>query len=181
MKFKNPLLATALLLSFTVSAQDSPPIYDIVTEPGKSLSWELNLEKGGPMKYLDWAWMSNNACFPETQKMYFTGNHLLLRTEIPAYSTMVIRLIPQDVKENFSLYAYSGGHGSLPPNLSSCVSCEADSRPERRIIGRERPDHERRVELRAVRNPYPITIGIAGAEGLTEGYFTVEVTITKNR
>lgn len=175
------LIITALLFSCTLSAQKSPPVYDIETVQGQSLSWELNLDKGGPIETLEWAWMSNNACFPETQKMNFTGSHMLLRTEIPKYSTMVIRLIPKDKKENFSLYAYSGGHGALPPKLSSCVSCEADTKPEARIIGRKRPNYVRSVELRAVTRPYPVTIGIAGAEGRTEGDFTIEVTITKNR
>lgn len=94
---------------------------------------------------------------------------------------MVIRLIPKDKKENFSLYAYSGGGGAVPPNLHSCVSCEADTQPTARIIGRKRPDYVRSVELRAVTRPYPITIGVAGADGLTAGDFTLEVSITKNR
>lgn len=36
-----------------------------------------NINQGKPMGDLSWAWKSNNACFPETQKNKFTGNHVL--------------------------------------------------------------------------------------------------------
>ena len=94
---------------------------------------------------------------------------------------MVIRLIPKDPSQNMSLYAYSGGHGALPPALYSCVSCEADFHQDRQHVGRPKPDHTRSVELRAVTRPYPVTIGVVGANELDSGAFYLEVTVTKNR
>lgn len=162
-----------------LAAQSSP--LRLEAKAGESLTYELDLSKGAPMSDLSWAWNSQNACFVEPRKAWFTGNHLLLLTEIPKYSTMVIRLVPKDKKQNMSLYAYSGGHGALPPALNGCVSCEADFKQERPSINRPRPDHTRSVELRAVTRPYPVTIGVAGAEGLSSGEFHLEVTVTKNR
>ena len=41
----------------------------------------------------------------------------------------------------------------------------------RRHVGRAKPDHTRSVELRAVTRPYPVTIGVVGANGLDAGAF----------
>lgn len=178
---KHILFTFVLLLSVTtlLPAQSAP--LKLEARSGESLTYELNLDKGSPMTDLSWAWNSQNACFVEPRKAWFTGNHLLLQTEIPKYSTMVIRLVPKDEKQNMSLYAYSGGQGALPPGLNGCVSCEADFKQERPSVNRPRPDHTRSVELRAVNRPYPVTIGVAGAEGLTNGGFYLEVTVSKNR
>ena len=47
------------------------------------------------MENLSWAWKSNNACFPETQKNKFTGNHVLYYTDLPAYSEMEVTVVPK--------------------------------------------------------------------------------------
>jgi len=155
-----PLLFLTLLCT-SVRAQKALP-FAIEARAGESLAYELNLDKGQPFTSLDWAWSSQNACFVELRAEFFTGNNVFFRTEIPKYSTMVIRLIPKDKRQNMSLYAYSGGHGALPPELPSCVSCEADFHQD-------------------VTRPYPVTIGVVGANGLAEGDFVIEVTVTKNR
>ncbi|MFT7119961.1 MAG: hypothetical protein ACJAZ9_000130 [Neolewinella sp.] len=141
----------------------------------------MDLDTGNIVSDLSWAWDGQNACFVEPMKDWSTGNHVFFRTEIPKYSTMVIRLIPKAPNQNMSLYAYSGGHGALPPALHSCVSCEADFHQEMQNISRPKNDHTRSVELRAVNRAYPVTIGVAGAEGLLNGKFYVEITVTKNR
>jgi len=148
---------------------------------GQALAWEGNIDVGTPLAALDWAWSSQNACFVEPRANFFTGNNVFYRTEIPKYSTMVITLTPTDKSNNLSLFAYSGGGESLPPELYSCVSCEADFKMDRNVIGRTRKSYVRAVELRAVNRPYPITIGVVGAEGLTEGDYTLEISVVKNR
>jgi hypothetical protein len=176
-------LFTLLLLTLLctcVRAQNVTPI-TIAARAGETLTYELNLDQGQPLTTLAWAWDGQNACFVELRAKYFTGNHVFLRTEIPKYSTMVIRLVPKDKRQNMSLYAYSGGHGALPPDLHGCVSCEADFQQDRPSISRPKIDHTRSVELRAVTRPYPVTIGVAGASGLAGGDFVIEVTVTKNR
>ncbi len=169
-----------MLFASLLAGQASGP-YSIEATAGETLSYEMNLNQGTPLASLDWAWNSQNACFVEPRAEFFTGNNVFFRTEIPPYSTMIIRLIPKDKDANMSLYAYSGGHGALPPDLPSCVSCEADFKQERRYVGKAPQDHTRSVELRAVTRPYPVTIGVVGANGSTEGDFYLEVTVKKNR
>ncbi len=173
-------LLLLILLHNALSAQEAGP-FTVEARAGETLSYEMDLQRGTPLTSLDWAWSSQNACFVEPRAEFFTGNNVFFRTEIPKYSTMVIRLIPKDKSANLSLYAYSGGHGALPPDLPSCVSCEADFKQERRTVGKPPQDHTRSVELRAVTRPYPVTIGVVGANGLTEGAFYLEISVKKNR
>ncbi|MEM8585346.1 MAG: hypothetical protein AAGF87_13790 [Bacteroidota bacterium] len=150
----------------------------LALEPIPVNAFEDNLENGVPMPDLSWAWASNNACFVEPRKEKFSGLHRLYVTEIPAYSTMTIRLIPDNPRDEMSLYAYSGGGGALPPELASCVSCEADFKSDRPFAsGRDRTGPNREVELRAVNRGYPITIGVVGANGLKTGAYRLEVEI----
>lgn len=58
------------------------------------------------MEDLSWAWKSNNACFPETQKNKFTGNHVLYYTDLPTYSEIEATVVPKNRRANFSIYAY---------------------------------------------------------------------------
>lgn len=174
-------LCCFLLISLNALHAQAPKMYSLGAEVGKSFTYELDLAEGQPLTDLSWAWNSSVACFVEPREEFFTGNHLFAKTEIPKYSTMVIRLIPKDKRQNMSLYAYSGGHGQLPPTLPSCISCEADYHQEQPSVNRPRPDHTRSVELRAVTRPYPVTIGVAGANGLATGDFVLEITVTKNR
>ncbi|MTB51053.1 hypothetical protein [Lewinella sp. W8] len=174
------ILFCTLFTSALMSAQ-SPPVYAVKAESAQTLTYSMDLKEGIIMEDLSWAWSSQNACFVEPRVEYFRGNHVLFTTEIPAYSTMVIRVIPEDPSDNMSLYAYSGGGGALPPELYSCVSCEADFHQERPSRSRPNPDHTRSVELRAVTRPYPVTIGVAGATGVLEGKFSLEISVKRNR
>lgn len=173
------ILASLLLSTGFVFAQ-TMVLDTLEARTGETLSYAFDLNQGSPMPSLDWAWDSQNACFVEPRKDYFTGNHVLLRTTIPKYSTMTIRVIPTG-KTAMGLYAYSGGWGALPPALPGCVSCEADFPRDQRYAGRVKNGMTRSVELRAVTRPYPVTIGIAGSQGLTDGEFTVEITVKANR
>jgi hypothetical protein len=177
---RNLVLICLLFTALQMSAQ-TPPVFAVKAESAQTLSYTMNLDKGIIMEDLSWAWNSQNACFVEPRVEYFRGNHVLFTTEIPAYSTMVIRLVPNDPKTNMSLYAYSGGGGALPPELYRCVSCEADFHQDRPSRSRPNPDHTRSVELRAVTRPYPVTIGVAGAAGVLDGEFSLEISVKRNR
>lgn len=173
-------LLTLLLFSVGLLSAQTTVIDTLEARSGESVTSTYNLNQGDPMASLAWAWSSQNACFVEPRRAFFTGNHVLFRTAIPKYSTMVIRVIPTG-KSEMSMYAYSGGWGALPPELPSCVSCEADFPRDRPSVSSGNSGPVRSVELRAVNRPYPVTIGVAGSQGLTEGEFTVEVTVKRNR
>ncbi len=134
-----------------------------------------DLAAGSPMEDLSWAWSSSNACFVETQKHKFTGHHRLFITELPSYSELTVTVIPDDPEANFSIYGYSMGttREDIVPNLSSCVTCEADYKWDYRYRGRTQ-DHSRTIRFNAIRNPYRVVVGVAGADGLAAGTFRLE-------
>lgn len=152
-------------------AQPEIPVLKAESRKGEALSYTGNLNEGVFVYNLDWAWSSQNACFPATQKDLFEGHHQLYVTELPRYSELTIILVPDDPKTTLNLYAYSVGQNlQLVPNLSSCVSCEASYQAQAGF-----DLHQRRVQLRAVNNPYQVVIGVAGAKGVTSGGYTLEL------
>ena len=166
------IITSTLFLPLQFQAQTT--VKSISSEAQATVQTEGDLSEGQIMNDLSWAWNSSNACFVQTQAIKFTGNHVLYQTELPARTTMTITLIPEDKNANLSLYAYSGGGGALVPNLPRCVSCEADFKWDYKRVGRTQ-DHTRSVELRAINNPYPVTIGVTGANGLAAGAYKLEI------
>lgn len=166
-----------------MTGQDETPtgkIYSIQAVPNQTVEFAGNLSDGQIMNDLSWAWASNNACFPATQKQKFTGNHVLYVTEIPKYSEMVVTVEPIDPKVNLSIYAYQTGVSSdaMVPNLASCVRCECDHKWDRDWVNKTQ-DHTRTVkDLVAINRPYRVVIAVVGAEGLTEADYKLSVTTT---
>lgn len=172
-------LLTLLLIVpfFTMTAQ--PKVHEIEPVPNGEISYSGNLNTGIIMDDLSWAWSSQNACFPETQKKKFTGKHVFFTGVIPKYSEMEVTVIPKDKSKNFSIYAYEIGVDNmrLVPNLDRCIRCEAGHKWDRAVRGKTQ-DHTRRVtDLIAINRPYRVVIGVTGAEGLSEGDFTLKVTM----
>lgn len=151
-------------------------IYKAKSEKGQTLAYTGNLNEGTKVEDLSWAANSSVACFPATQNTKFRGNHVFYVTEIPARSKMKITLIPDDKNADMSLYAWQDGTTStaFPPNLNSCVTCEADHKWDYPKRGQTQ-DHTRSVSLNAIQNPYRVVIGVAGPEGVTTGGFRLEI------
>lgn len=156
-----------------------PTITNIEPIPNGEVFYKGNLSDGQPLSDLSWAWSSANACFPETQKQKFTGNHVFFSGIIPKYSEMTVTVIPDDANADFSVYAYEIGatRNDLVPNLSSCIRCEADHKWDRPKAGKTQ-DHTRTVtDLVAINTPYKVIIGVTGANGLASGGFTLKVSM----
>jgi hypothetical protein len=173
---KTTLLIISLFLS-TMSPQ--PTITTIEPVANGEVSYKGDLSQGQPLADLSWAWSSANACFPETQKQKFTGNHVFFSGIIPKHSEMTVTVIPDDATANFSVYAYEMGvtRDDLVPNLSSCIRCEADHKWDRPVRGKTQ-DHTRTVtDLVAINTPYKVIIGVTGANGLASGGFTLKVSM----
>ncbi len=154
----------------------------IRSAPNKVIGVRGDLTQGGKIADLSWASRSSVACFPATQNKKFTGNHVLYKTELPPYSVMTITLVPKDTSANFSLYGYQVGTNSNPivPDLVSCVTCEADHKWDYPKYGKTQ-DHTRSISFNAINNPYNVFIGVAGAEGLAKGGYTLKIDLkTKN-
>lgn len=166
-----------LFLSTFLSVGQVPDnVHQIDAKPNEVTSYSGNLKDGALIEDLSWASTSSNACFPATQNTKFRGNHVLHLFQIPQYAEVTIKLIPKDKNANFSLYGYQVGttNYSVPPNLSSCVACEADHKWDYPKKGQTQ-DHTRSIFFNSTTNSYNIFIGVAGAEGLTEGDYTLEI------
>lgn len=163
-------------------AQAPLTTYSIKVESGKTLTYEGDLSKGCVIRDLSWAANSSVACFPATQNNKFNGNHVFYVTEIPKYSDMTITVVPDDKSANMSIYAYMVGTTNtvMVPELSSCVTCEAEHKWDYPKKGKTQ-DHTRSVYLNALNNPYRVVIGVAGAEGLATGTFKLQVTVTPKK
>lgn len=172
------LCTLTLLLTLSISSFGQAPdnVNKIDATPNQVTTFTGKLEDGEKIEDLTWASRSSTACFPGTQNTKFRGNHVLHYFEIPPYSEVSIKLIPKDKNANFSLYGYQVGttNFSTPPNLSSCVSCEADHKWDYPKRGQTQ-DHTRTIEFNSIKSSYNIFIGVAGAEGLDKGDYTLEI------
>ena len=65
---------------------------------------------------------------------------------------------------------------SVPPKVSSAVSCEAEYKWDHPKRGQTQ-DHTRTVKLNSVTNPYNVVIGVAGAKNVTAGDYDLKVDI----
>ncbi len=149
----------------------------IESKKGSIVSVSNNLKNGEKIEDLSWASKSSVACFPATQNSKFRGNHVLFFTDLPSYSNMDIELIPLNENANFSLWGYqvAPNDEQLPPNLSSCVSCEADYKWDYPKRGKTQ-GHKRTIQFTAIKNSYKIVIGVVGGDEDVEGEFELVIT-----
>lgn len=173
---------TFVILVFAAAnamAQDKQvTVYSVKTEANKTATVTGSLKDGKQLSSLAWASSSSNACFPATQNSKFTGNHVLFSTDMPPHSIMTVTVTPKKTGTNLSIYGYQIGAGKviLPESLQSCVTCEAEHKWDYPKRGKVQTD-SRSISFNAIGNPYSIVIGVAGADGLTEGDFTLEITL----
>jgi len=179
MKTLITILFTGFL--FTAKAQVKESFINAIDfVVGKEIAYRANLNEGRFLTDLSWAWSSQNACFPKTQKSKFTGKHILFTGIIPAHSITKIIVIPKKRRANLSLYAYQINltEDFVVPNLPHCISCEADSKWDYKKRNRTQ-NHKRMVgDFTAINSSYRIVIGVTGAEGLSEADFILKV-VTK--
>jgi len=164
-------------------AQEKVKLYTYTLEAGKEVNLKGKLEDGVKINDLSWAWRSSVACFPETQKPKFTGNHVLFVATQPEYTEIEVTVVPDDKNANFSIYAYQVGEGkdAVVPNLSSCMSCEAEHKWDYKKAGKTQ-DHTRTVgNLVSMNGRYKLYIGVVGANGLASGGFILKIKCLKQQ
>ncbi len=116
----------------------------------------------------------------------FNGNHVLYRMTMPAQAVMTIKFVPKEGKR-INLYALRQGmtRQQNPPDITSAISCEAkypiyaDVSKTRRVSNAD--DGTRTIEYMSINSPYSILIRVAGANGLSEGEFTLNVDFKSRR
>jgi hypothetical protein len=162
----------------TVFAQTRSTVQTIESVGNKTSIVQGSLKDGVRLQSLAWASSSANACFPATQNAKFTGNHVFYVTELPPHTIMTVTATPKDGSTNLSIYGYQIAPDKviLPEDLQYAVTCEADHKRDFLRRG-ESPTSTRSMRFNAIGNSYRVFIGVAGANGLTEGNFTLEVTL----
>ena len=172
-------IAFALTLTMTTFAQNNKPkIWSVETVAGKTATVTGSLRDGAQLSDYSWAWNSSNACFPATQKAKFTGNHVFFLTKLPPHSILTVTVRPKDKSKNLSIYGYqiAPDKTTLPEDLQSCVTCEAEHKWDYPKRGKTQ-DESRTITFNATTNSYNIMIGVTGADGLTDADFTLSFTL----
>ena len=91
---------------------------------------------------------------------------------------MTVTVKPKDDGTNLIINGYRIGTDKviLPEDLQYCVTCEADH--ERQYLRRgEVRTGTRTMRLNAIGNSYKVVIGVANANNLTKGDFTLEIAL----
>ena len=147
-----------------------------ITLTGNATSVTGNLKNGVEIKDLSWASTSSMACWPGTQDKKFRGNHVLYTVEMPANLDIKFTVIPADRNANFSIYTIQTGVGKteLPPNVSTCLACEAEHKWDYPKKGKTQ-DHTRFIETNSLQGPWRFIIGVVGADYLKTGDFTLKI------
>ncbi len=137
---------------------------------------EANLTRGACTN-LGWADNSSVACFPGTESDMFDGHHLFFALDEPMgpNSELSITATPSRAITDLSIYAYMMGVNQclVPPAVGGVLTCEASYAP----FNTTNPGESENVSLNnPTGNSYNVLIGVAGANGLSSGDFTLSVT-----
>jgi hypothetical protein len=182
MKYLLKILVLSLLISTTQAQEIKVTPLNLPT--GSNVGEVTgNIDKGQiiPMK---WAESSSVALVPATRFEQFNGNQVFYRIPMPAAAKINIRMTAQDGKK-INLYALrqsAAGEHQVPPNVTSAISSEASYPIYANMGGGKRVQNKdkgyREVEFISVNRPYSILIGVAGAEGETEGDFVLRIEVS---
>lgn len=181
---KNIALSLLLVLGLVLCAEAQTPTVTPLVLPANSTTGSItgDISKGIKIP-MTWAESSSVALVPATRFEQFNGNHVFYRIEMPARSSFKVTLVPKNGAK-INLYALrqgAAGPHQVPPNVTSCISSEAsypiyaNTGGGRRVSNPD--DGVRKVEYISVNRPYSILIGVAGAEGLTQGEYTMNIEI----
>ena len=179
---KRHILLSMIFVMIAASAMfaqgDKPTVTTVKSVAGQTVTVSGSLKTGIKISDLSWAWNSANACFPGTQAAKFTGNHVLFATDLPPRSILTVTVTPKSAGTDLSIYGYQIGAGkvTLPEDLHSCVTCEADHKWDYPKRGKTQGD-ERTIAFNATTNSYSVVIGVAGSNGLSAGDFNLSFTL----
>ncbi len=161
------------------AAGPAPTVTKVEARPGAVTKVRGKLGAGSKID-LAWASQSSVACFPSIRNVHFNGNVVLYKTSLPPGSVMKVRAAPSRPDLDVNLFAYSTGVNSnvLPPNVPNVVACEASHGGRKYLNQPFNPGETERVELNAIKNPYDVVIGVAGAQGVGAGDFELEIELS---
>ena len=139
---------------------------------GADVSFQENIANGELID-LSWAASASIACWPTQEDTNFSGKHMFFSfTQEPATEFAAVVVPTEDIDVN--LYMLQVGideEVQFPPNLSATVTCEAGY-PAATNNNAGEPDLAKVI---AIRQSYQIVVGVAGANGLEQGSFSLYV------
>jgi hypothetical protein len=118
----------------------------------------------------DLSFAENAYCFPGNEFNNFSGNHVFFDIPQPQAKNIIIRVTPEKHLD-VSIYALQTDPDTtaVPPDVGSSYSCEASF---------DAPNDNNPGTSEAVQMlgwyEYRIVLGVVGANGVTEGLFTIE-------
>jgi hypothetical protein len=149
-------------------------------EPNSAIKFSGTLEDGEKVCPLDWAWSSGFACFPETEKVQFEGNHVFYAFDkpVPPKSVLNITVTPEPGVD-VNIYGVSQGTTGFytPPFYTTGAQCEASYHLD--LEDNPNPGEKQSIQFQNPgNNPYNIFFAIAGygPDG-TKGGYTVEANL----
>ncbi len=168
------LLCATFFLNQSCKAQVSEDFVPTEIKIGDKIQGDLS---AGEIIELDWAQLSNVACFPGNKFFEFQGNHVFYRLEIEPKSTTVISLTPLNSKDRINLYALRNGSGNIniPPDVQRAISCEAAYPAYHGEPNLNIQSETKEIEFDAINKPYTILIGVAGARDVLEGAYELSI------
>lgn len=145
--------------------------------PGESTMVSGDISDGILLDELDWAALSNVACFPATRFTEYKGNQLFYEVDIPQGSELVVSLNSiGEPRKRINLYGYIDFKGNNLPPVQSVLSCEAGYPLYVGTPDLNDPGDTRRISFaQAVNDPFTALIVVSGAEGITAGEFEMTV------
>jgi hypothetical protein len=173
------IICAVIIASPLVSIAQSWPagITAIASVPNDSVVTEGNLSTGKIITDLSWASSSSNACFTGLQFKQYMGNLVFFGTKLNPGELLKVYATPDNPVEEISLYGYMLGENEIQmvPNLSQCITCEADYKRNRPMKGKTLT-HVREMEFRnPTKNTYNIIIGVSAPKGVADRKFSLMI------
>ncbi len=139
---------------------------------GDSRTVSGNVSNGEQLDELDWAALSNVACFPATRFIEFEGNQVFYSVEIPQGAELIVTVTPTGERKRINLYGYIEYNGSNTPPVTSVTSCEAGYELYVGTPDLNAPGEPQDISFaQAVNNGFTALIVVSGARDVLEGEY----------
>lgn len=126
----------------------------------------------GEVVDLDWADDSSYACWPGTENTNFSGSHVFFGMVQPPDTYLTVVAVPEPgLDVSLYLMQLADGERWVPPSDSSPLACEAGFDQQ----NDNNPGEVEYIETLGYPSNVNVLIGVAGANGVTEGAFELEV------
>jgi len=142
---------------------------------GESSTLDGNIDDGLVLPDLDWADLSNVACFPGTRFNEFGGKMKFYSVNIPQGSELIVTVTPTGTKERINLFGYIDFNGNNLPPLTSVVSCEAGYELYAGSPDLTQPGEPQSISFaQAVNRSFTCFVAVSGANDVESGDYSLE-------